>query len=66
MDEGVVFRLSGAKHKTFTRLESFGDASTPGIDPQGGLFIVNPSGPFFGTAPFGGANNAGVLYKLTK
>ncbi|HEX4861595.1 MAG TPA: choice-of-anchor tandem repeat GloVer-containing protein, partial [Rhizomicrobium sp.] len=66
LNVGTVWRLSGAKHTVFTRLVSFGDASTPGGSPLGGLFIVNPNGPFYGTASFGGANNNGVLFKLKK
>jgi uncharacterized repeat protein (TIGR03803 family) len=66
MNVGTIWRLSGAKHTVFTRLVSFGDGSTPGLSPLGGLFIVNPNGPFYGTASFGGANNNGVLFKLKK
>jgi hypothetical protein len=42
---------------------SFGDATTPGAYPAGGL-ALDTSGAVYGNAEQGGASNKGVFFKL--
>jgi uncharacterized repeat protein (TIGR03803 family) len=60
---GVIFKtslISGVWH--YGLVFSFG--STGGEGPIGGL-ISDSSGNLYGTASIGGANNAGVVFKIT-
>ena len=64
MGNGVVFKL--APGGTETVLYSFCHlpGCTDGAYPQAGL-IADSSGNLFGTTPYGGTSNDGVVFKLT-
>jgi uncharacterized repeat protein (TIGR03803 family) len=63
--QGVVFKLSpsGGGGWKETILHTF-TGSPDGTNPYGGL-AMDSSGNLYGTTPYGGANNCGVVYKLT-
>jgi len=63
---GTVFEISPAAGGSWTEsvLHSFNPATTEGYSPSSGL-TVDASGNLYGTAYFGGANNAGSLFKLS-
>src|SRR5580700_1493862 len=56
--------VAAARAQTYTDLYNFD--STHGADPQDpGLLAQGRDGNLYGTAPLGGANNAGVVFKIT-
>ena len=61
---GTAYKLSKTGKETV--LYSFCSKSncTDGADPEGGL-VEDASGNLYGTASFGGANNRGIIFKLS-
>src|ERR1700685_4641816 len=63
--QGVVFKLSPTPDGLWreTVLHTFFGGSD-GTNPYGG-FAMASAGNLYGTTPYGGTNNCGVVYKLT-
>jgi uncharacterized repeat protein (TIGR03803 family) len=61
-NNGVVFRVTPAGVETV--LHSFAGGTTDGAQPQVAL-IQGTDGNFYGTTPFAGATNNGVVFKVT-
>jgi uncharacterized repeat protein (TIGR03803 family) len=63
---GTVFELSPAAGGGWTEsvLHSFNPGTTDGLSPSSGL-IIDASGNLYGTAYFGGANNAGSVFEVS-
>jgi uncharacterized repeat protein (TIGR03803 family) len=61
-NNGTVFKITSTG--TFSLLHSFSPAITDGYAPLGGL-IQGSDGSFYGLTNGGGANNDGILFKLT-
>jgi uncharacterized repeat protein (TIGR03803 family) len=59
---GVVFKLDSTGHETV--LHSFAGPPADGSQPQAEL-IRDLAGNLYGTTPFGGTSNLGVVFKLT-
>jgi uncharacterized repeat protein (TIGR03803 family) len=62
-NQGTVFKVTPSGIETV--LHSFPGSPTDGIDPEGNLKQDN-MGNVYGTTPFGGPNNGGVLFKQPK
>lgn len=66
LPQGTVFKLTAANHYTETVLHRFegtlkgSDGATPN------QLVKDSSGNLFGTTEFGGFDNAGTIFKLTK
>jgi len=61
---GTIFRVGSAGN--FTLLHTFAGGSSDGKRPSFGHLTMDKSGNLYGLAYWGGANNSGVLYKLSK
>ena len=61
-DQGTVFSI--APDATTTILHDFSTDSNPGSGPFGGL-ILGSDGNYYGTTAFSGANDTGIVYRLT-
>jgi hypothetical protein len=64
----VVFELSpGSKGGpwTFTQLHAFDFGTGDGNNPYGALFL-NEEGDLYGTTAFGGSDNHGTVFSLTR
>ena len=59
---GVVFKITPGGAETV--LHSFTGGTTDGEEPQSGPIQAN-DGNLYGTTPYGGANNDGIVYQLT-
>jgi len=59
---GAVFRITAAGAETV--LYSFSGGTTDGEEPESGL-IQAADGNLYGVTPYGGADNDGVVYRLT-
>ena len=64
---GTVFEIEPTGHERllYQFKGSFGSGPVDGQGPMGGL-IVDPSGSFYGTTPFGGKDESGTIFKITK
>lgn len=60
--DGVVFKITPSG--TETVLHSFAGGSTDGANPQGSLKQAS-DGDFYGMTSYGGASNAGTVFKIT-
>ena len=58
---GTIFKVTPAG--TYTVLHTF-NGTTDGAEPQSGL-LLGTDGNFYGTTPYEGANNNGVVFKIT-
>ena len=61
--DGTVFKLSPGGVETV--LHSFTGANGDGNDPYGGL-VIDSKGNLYGVTVFGGANNTGTVFKITR
>jgi uncharacterized repeat protein (TIGR03803 family) len=61
-DQGTVFELSAGG--TERVLYSFGSTPDDGEGPDSGL-LMDSAGNLYGVTPYGGANQAGVMFKLS-
>jgi uncharacterized repeat protein (TIGR03803 family) len=59
---GTVFKVTPAGAETV--LYSFAEQPGDGNNPEGGL-VQGSDGNFYGTTAFGGANDLGIVFKLT-
>lgn len=59
-DQGTAFKLK--PDGTEIVLHSFSGREPDGGDPNG--LVIDPGGDLYGTAYYGGANGAGIVYKL--
>jgi uncharacterized repeat protein (TIGR03803 family) len=59
---GVVFEIT--RDGTFTTLYSFSGGTSDGATPEAKLLLAS-DGNFYGTAPNGGTDSAGVVFKVT-
>ena len=57
---GVVFKVDTSGNETV--LHSFTGAAD-GANPDAGV-VLGPNGNLYGTTPFGGQTNAGVVYEI--
>jgi uncharacterized repeat protein (TIGR03803 family) len=64
---GTVFKIDRSGHESllYQFKGNFGSGPTDGQGPEGGL-IADPSGTFYGTTPFGGKDESGTIFKVTK
>ncbi len=64
---GTVFTIDRAGHERllYQFKGSLGSGPVDGQGPMGGL-IVDTSGSFYGTTPFGGEDESGTIFEITK
>lgn len=60
---GTVFRVTPTGKTTV--LHAFAGGSNDGAQPSRGALVAGSDGSFYGTTPSGGANNLGVVYRIT-
>lgn len=63
---GVIFKLTPQTHGMWreTILHAFQNDSRDGLNPLSGV-TFDSTGNLYGTTPFGGAYNVGVVFELT-
>jgi CSLREA domain-containing protein len=60
---GLVFSINPSSPFSLSLLYSFGNTTTDGDNPQGGL-VQGADGNFYGTTQYSGTNGVGVAFKL--
>lgn len=61
-NDGTVFKITPRGRESV--LYSFGGAAGDGINPYAGL-VMDANGIFYGTTKIGGANNEGIVFRVT-
>ncbi len=66
-DNGTVFELRPTAAGSWTErvLHSFGDGEKDGFNPNSGL-TLDAAGNLYGGTPYGGADNGGIVFELTR
>lgn len=66
-DYGTVFELRPSSGGSWTErvLHSFGDGNNDGVNPNSSL-TLDAAGNLYGGTPNGGADNAGIVFELTR
>ena len=63
-NHGTIFKIDTAGN--FSVVHNFGGGSSDGANPGNGRLRIDKKGNLYGVTAWGGANNYGVLYKLSK
>jgi uncharacterized repeat protein (TIGR03803 family) len=64
---GTVFAIdrSGSEHVLYSFKGNFGSGPADGQDPQGSV-VADAGGNLYGTTPYGGKDNYGTIFKVSK
>jgi len=62
---GAIFRLTSGGQETILHSFCLKRNCTDGENPQTGALLLDSQGNLFGTAPFGGKTDTGIVYELS-